>query len=148
MLKWLKRIKCLFNPPEYTQFLGGFNFLFSRQIEYIIDVINEELKKSRGFGLILTPEDELKEKIVILTIFNKWGQTLNKRGPSFAAKEYEQVIRDIQEGTRTLLKKELRKYFEATPPGETKTRYNCHLESVATRLARDFMDRKCVFWME
>lgn len=146
--QWLSNLKKSFGkPPEYTKFLGGFNFLFSKQIEYIINVINEELEKSRAFGLALRPKDEFKEKVVILTIFNQWGQTLNKRGPSFTSQEYEHTIRDLQEMARKLLGKELWYYFEATPLGETRTRYHCHLESVVTRLAKDFMERKCTFWM-
>ena len=149
MWRWLSKLEKLFSgPPEYTKFLGGFNFLFSRQIEYIIDVINEELQKSREFGLILKPEDECKEKIVILTIFNKWGQTLNKRGPGYTNVEYEGVLRDLNAVARELLARELKHYFEATSVEETRNRYNCHLESVITRLSKDFLDRKCAFWME
>jgi len=133
--------------PEYEQFLGGFNHLFSKQIEYIIDVINEELKKSRIFGLVLKPEDEFKEKIVVLTIFNKWGHTLNLQGQKISNQEYEDVIRILINIANELLKSELEYYFSSTSSREVKTRYNCHLESLVSRLAKDFMERRCIFWM-
>jgi len=75
------------------------------------------------------------------------GSDLEQAGTEFTDQEYEHTIRDLQEMARKLLRKELLHYFEATPLGETRTRYHCHLESVVTRLAKDFMERKCTFWM-
>ncbi|NTW13787.1 MAG: hypothetical protein HGA31_02020 [Candidatus Moranbacteria bacterium] len=132
---------------EYEKFLPGFNRLAETQIRYVIDVINEELEKSRAFGLILTPEDEYEEKKVILVIFDHWGQTLNKRGETYSASEYEKVMGDLSSMARELLENQVKRHFDETPDGEVKTRYNCHLESVMSRLSRDFMEKRCIFYM-
>ena len=150
MGKLLTALKNLFyrKPEEHEKFLFTFSYLAEKQIRYIIDIINDELRESRKFSLVLRPDDELKEKTTMLFIFNRWGQTLNRRGETYTAAEYEDVVRNLRAMAVKALEKEVAYYHTATQDGETKTHYVCHLESLITRLARDFAENKCVFYMD
>lgn len=137
------RLCNLLRAPEHETYLNNFHHLSEKQIEYVIEVINEEIEKSAKFGLKLLPDDILKEKIALISIFDDIGQGLNKHGPAYSDGEYAETIKIINGNMKKIMQKEIAYYFDTTPPGETRNRYNCHLESVASRLAKDFMDKKC-----
>ncbi len=149
----LKRIKSSVSNvfkskfSEYEKFFSGFDRLSMAQIIYIIDVIKEEIKISRGFGLVLRPEDEDIEKIVFLFLFGACGQWLNDQGEKFSDRECIRVQSEINETIRGCLKEQVYYYFSATPLSEVKSRYNCHLEAVVARLFRDFVSKKCAPFM-
>lgn len=155
MIKILKRIKDFLvpNEPEYYQYLGGtpdnkvFNKLFSKQIERIIKIINEEIEISRSFGLEIREEDEKKEKIVILTIFNIYGQGLIRESKRLSPQEYEFIIHSLIEIAGELLSQESEFYYDMfkqkeleTGKREVKNKYACHIDSVMTRLTKEFLD--------
>ena len=147
MIKQIKhyfvRLSNLFKTPEHEAYLNDFHHLSEKQIKYVLEAINEEIEKSAKFGLKLRPEDILKEKVALLAIFDDIGQGLNKYGPAYSDGEYAETIITINRNVKKILKEELDYYFDMTPAGETPNRYNCHLESVTARLAKDFMDKKC-----
>jgi hypothetical protein len=155
MIKIWQKIKDFLRPPppKYEKYLGGtpgkplFNKLSSKQIEKIIEIINEELEKSREFGLEIKKEDEEKEKVALLTIFNIYGQRLMRESKKLSLREYEVVITSLTEIARKLLSKESEFYYNMfkqkeleTEKLEVKNKYACHIESVMTRLTKEFLD--------
>lgn len=155
MIRLFKRIKDFLIPPEpeYYQYLGGtpkhhcFNKLFSEQIKKIIEIINEELEISRGFGLELKEEDEKNEKIAILTIFNLYGQSLIREGKKLSSEEHSFISHSLIDLAVNLLEKENAYYFEMfklkeleTGKIEVKNKYVCHVNSVMSRLILEFLN--------
>jgi len=141
---FLNKISKLFRikPDEIDAFLknGLYPHLSQGQIGYILNVINKEIKKSSGFGLEILPEHQLKEKCVIMKIFNEWGQTLQIEGPEYSGLEYEQAISSLYKMAYAYMDDEVTYYFESFPENSVRNRYNCHLECLVSRLAKDFMD--------
>lgn len=138
----------IFNKKEeIDDFLGSYHNLSTKQIGYILEVIDREIKVSAKFGLKITPEHEKIEKHVIMVIFNEYGSTLNQRGKIYSGDQYSEMMQYLTQTVCIALKKEIDYYFDKTPEGETKNKYNCHLHSVITCLARDFMEEKCTPYM-
>lgn len=131
-------------PSEIDAFLGNglYKHLSQGQIGYILNVINEEVKKSSGFGLEILPRHQLKEKCAIMRIFNEWGQTLQAEGPKYSNLEYEQAISSLDKMAYAYMDDEVTYYFESFPENSVRNRYNCHLECLVSRLAKDFMDSR------
>ncbi|NTW13794.1 MAG: hypothetical protein HGA31_02055 [Candidatus Moranbacteria bacterium] len=128
--------------------LCGFDRLSEMQIRYVLDVIDQEIRKSGNFGLVLRSEDEYREKVTVLTIFDHFGQSLNDKGEILSGSEYEAAMRDVSVMAYEILKDQLARYFDETPEGGTRNRYACHVESVMSRLSRDFLDKRCVSSMK
>lgn len=112
-------------------------------------MINEELEVSGRFGLKLREEDEKKEKIAILTVFNQWGQTLSREGKNYPESQYAQVVSDLTDMTSKLLEEEAKYYHDYffliekdTGKLQVKNKYNVHLRVLTIRLAKDFLDGK------
>ncbi|MDD5290235.1 MAG: hypothetical protein PHT40_03510 [Patescibacteria group bacterium] len=127
----------------------NFCFLSGNQIYYILDVIQKEVAVSAKFGLIIQPEHLLKEKIIIMAVFNKNGQILNQftEKNSYNDNLYSSTANFLVDMVCKLLSEEIGYYFDHTPPGEVKNRYNCHLSVLVAHLIRDFVDQKCVPYM-
>jgi hypothetical protein len=100
----------------------------------LLDIINSNIERSKNeFGLELRPEDEEKEKQVILKVFNEYKfKKLNE----YTNDEYTKTFREVYKKIFDLLEDQARYYFYNTPEGGTKTRYNCHLECLIADLFR------------
>jgi hypothetical protein len=123
-----------------------YKLLSANQISHILDVIQEEVVESDKFGLIIQPEHLLNEKIILLTVFNQWGQALNKIGEkdNVFLNHFERIVSYLADLIFDLLSEEVKYYFDHALPGEVKNRYNCHLSVLIPRLVRDFFNQKCV----
>ncbi|OGF28206.1 hypothetical protein A2303_00290 [Candidatus Falkowbacteria bacterium RIFOXYB2_FULL_47_14] len=155
--KKLKKLKDFISPPEpeYYRYLysapggKGFNRLFSGQVKHIIDVVNEELARSREFGLVLRPEDEKKEKLALLSLLDHWAQALIKMGRENSIAEQEVVLKGLIATMFKIMNDQTEYYHEyffrleeETCKPQVKNKYNCHLESVTSRLVNDFLNGK------
>lgn len=134
-------------PDEIDAFLGPYRHMSMIQIDYILRVINAEIKKSKKFDLKILPKHQLYEKHAIMAAFDLWGHELNIDGPKYSDVEYSKKISDLVEMVNFLLRDEIAYYFNNSPEGTVKNRYNCHIADVVGRLAKDFMDNKCAPWM-
>lgn len=105
---------------------NNFRFLSGSQIRYILDIIQEEVAVSAKFGLIIQLEHLFNEKFIILTVFNQWGQALNKIGKrdNVFLNHYERTERSLSDLIFNLLSDETKYYFDHALPGEVKNRYN------------------------
>ena len=150
-----EKLRKFFSPPdpEYYQYLyggpnqPGFNFLLSAQIKHIIQVINEELEISRKFGLDLSAEDEELEKILILTVFNKYGQTLIREGGVYPIPQYEQALFKLSNLVLELSKERLEYYHDyfskkekETGEMEVKNKYTYHMRIILHSKVYGFLD--------
>lgn len=152
----MEKIKIFFNkisklferkPDEIDAFLknGLYPHLSQGQIGYILNVVNEEIKNSSKFGLDMLPKHQLKEKCAIMRIFNDWGQTLQAEGPKYSGQEYGEAISSLNKMASIYMDDEITYYFESFPKDSVRNRYNCHLEVLVSRLAKDFMDDRVPF---
>ncbi len=110
----------------------------------LLDIIhNNVLKSEAEFGLIIKPEDVEIEKSVILSVFNKYKF---KKWNEYSNDEYMKTFREVYNKISDQLEDQLKYYFYNTPEGKTKTRYNCHLESVISDLFRLVINNEAVKW--
>ncbi|MFH0891264.1 MAG: hypothetical protein V1867_00620 [Candidatus Falkowbacteria bacterium] len=148
--KTVKKLKDFVSPPEYHRYLSqGYNHLSPGQIKHIIEATNKELARSREFGLVLRPEDEKKEKLALLSLFDHWERALIKMGQENSIAEQEVVLRGLIATIFKIMAPEAEYYHDyfsrqekETGKLQTKNKYNCHLESVSSRLIQDFLDDK------
>ena len=104
-------------------------------------IIDYEIEKSENqFMFKILPEDQELEKAVIKSVFNRHWDEIKKCGES--DESYSTTIRKIIELVSDQLEDRMRYYFNNTPPGETKTRYNCHLQSVVVMLFLRIVGKK------
>lgn len=147
----INKILSFLSPPTPEYLDSKYNSLTALsldQIHYILDVIDDEVKISAKFGLKIKPEHLAKEKIVIMTIFNKYGQGISKNGRGYTDQEYTQMHRYLLYLADELLSKEIEYYFYNTPKNKVKNKYNCHLNSLVSRLFRDFVNHECHFFVK
>jgi len=124
-------------------FTCSFNQLFSKQIEFISELIDQELIKTYNFGLKLSREHVLKEKIAILTILNKMGNLC-----SIPEKfEWDEAWKIFSEILSVTMEKEKEFYFKKLSKKKNTVRamYNCHLESVVAVVLRAIYGKEIPF---
>lgn len=160
--KWFElnfsKLKNLILPqePEFIQYLPGksidhgFSSIKHYQVEYIIDVINEELENSKKHGFFLFEEHEKREKEVILCVFNHWSKKLMKDGPNYSTEDREKVIEEIHNTILHLLSEQTDYYYQYFSQAESQTGkqlkkngYFVHLNNLTTRLVDDFIKGRC-----
>lgn len=113
---------------EVEKFLGGFHRLSQRQIERIIGIINEEVKRSEETGFRINEDHILKEKVAVLTILDEAGGvwSIKKVGFDEARKRFSERLYTIMEG-------EMEYYFEKIKSNrgtDSNLAYNCHLDAL------------------
>lgn len=106
------------------------DFTFSRS-KFISSVIDEEINKSREFGLELSKEDIDFEKRVVKTIIEYlWDNIENCK----SNREYQ----ELRNMTNYYINKKLgdfkKKYFELNSDKKVKNMYDCHLDTVISNL--------------
>lgn len=136
--RFRQTIDRLFGTREIDQFLGGFRHLSSKEIRYVLDMVDDEVRKSRRFGLKIRKEDVFKEKTSFLYALDFRGGIIAIR-QEFDDKP-EMLFRLLSEYIFSFFSEEVKFYFENTPPGQVKNRYNCHLTSLIGRVANDVLD--------
>lgn len=109
-LSWLRK-KLDIPAPEVHRFGPHFHHLFLDQIEYILNVINEEVKRSKKFGLVLRPEDILKEKMVFLALIDKCGGVIALH--HLLNQDYEDTWHKALAIIAELLANELKYYWDS-----------------------------------
>ena len=92
--------------------------------EYLLNLINKQIKLSKDeFDLNILPKDQyLEREIIPKIILTYWDQI--KTGDY--SKLFSRCVREV----KLNFEPQLKYYFIKTPPGETRTRYDCHLESI------------------
>ena len=116
-----------------------FNHLAMFQIEHAFVLIDEEIKISHEkFGLKILTHHKEKERTIILGALDQLGGVYAFRknyhiiGHGYYQK-FSQVVFNA-------LEDELKYYFDITPKGEVKSRYNAHLMCVLGRIFNEIMD--------
>jgi hypothetical protein len=101
--------------------------LLGKQIEAILNIIDDELIKSFGFGLKISREHVLKEKVAVLKVLNSLG-SLHMMPRRF---NYEEARELFLKSIYDIMEDENKFYFEKLEKKSgVKTRYNCHIEAV------------------
>ena len=113
---------------EVEKFLGGFHRLSQRQIERIIGIINEEVKRSAKTRLRISEDHILKKKVVVLTILDEAGGIWSIKKVGF-----DEARRRFSETLYSAMEEEARYYFEEnknTRKTDSNLTYNCHLDAL------------------
>jgi len=103
--------------------------ILKKDIDKIID--NQVCLTSK-FGLKIRKEDINKERVIVHELFTKYEGELNWNN-------YESIQRIITNELLKRMNNELRYYFNNTPQGETKSRYNIHLQYIINNIFRQFV---------
>ncbi len=101
--------------------------LFGKQIDAILKMIDEEIAKSYQFGLKISREHVLKEKVMVLSILDRMGNldSIPKR------LEFAEAVEMFSEAMWGIMKEETAFYFEKlSRERRVRNMYNCHLEAV------------------
>jgi hypothetical protein len=95
--------------------------------KYIENVIDEEISVSLLFGLEIKSSDILIEKTTISnSIISHWDDIINGN--------YNSTMFDVNEKVFYELREQFNYYFDNTPSNEVKTKYNCHIQAIISRL--------------
>lgn len=99
------------------------------------ELIEEEIEKSKQFDLFLAPELIQKETEFFL---GKLNNLMGNKELSKSPSGFDQVIKTVTENMYETFDTEARSFFEKfkEKEGGASLRYNCHLESVRTGIAR------------
>jgi len=114
--------------------------LFGRQIEAILDIIDQEIVKSfRQTGLKISHEHVLKEKWTILALINELGNPITIPDNLSEQETVDLFSKTISE----TMKDEKAFYFEELgKKRQTQNSYNDHLESVRNAVLEAIYDKK------
>ena len=123
---------------------GGFNYLFSKQIFNILEMIDNEVVRSYcDFGLQISRDHLVKEKIALLTILNRAGNIANI--PKLT--KYEEAWGIVSGYMHEAMETESKFYFDKLKAdGKMPTAYNCHLESVMSVILNTIYNDKMPFF--
>jgi len=105
--------------------------LFGDQIIAILKIIDAELIKSFNFGLKISRDHVIKEKMAILIILNNLGNlgTITRR---FSFEEARKIFSEL---VYHALEDKTKLYFEKLKrKGKVRSQYNCHIESVISAI--------------
>ena len=117
------------------------NNLSGKQINIILKIIDDELVESFNFGLKISHKHVFKEKAAVLMVLNTMGNlyTMPQRFSFDEAREF--FFKSIYQ----ILEEENKFYFEESKKkGGVLTKYNCHIESVASSLLREIYNGKTI----
>jgi len=132
---------------EAEYYCRYFPHLSFAQIRHTLEVINEEVKRSRKeYKFVIEKEDLPKEKLVILKALDSGGGIIAIR--KNYSREEEELFREFAEVVNFHLEDKKRKYFSKQFSSETegsKLAYDCHLESVINRLLNDLFNDRIPF---
>jgi len=103
--------------------------MLKKDIDKIID---NQICLSSKFGLKIEYEHIDKERIIIYNLFIKYKDKISWDN-------YESIQRIITNELLHKMNTELRYYFNNTPQGETRTRYNIHLQYIINDIFRKFV---------
>ncbi len=133
-----------------TENLEVFQNLSPLQCRFILSTVDAELEISKGFDLEINEEEQFREKMAFLTLFNMHIKDIQQwkevRGPEYLY---------IYENAQSLLFKELfhvlrdisKKYFDLfsrMDKLEVKNKYSVHLEATLATIFRAFWNDKFV----
>ncbi len=125
---------------ERDYFLQQFQNLQAGEVDHFLKVINEEAEKSAGYGLVIEKEDIYLEKATILSLVSYFGGSVWVR--DLRSQDQKGIDVNFQYCISRALELPLKYYFEQTPEGEVKNRYNRHLDSLMSRILKDISDNK------
>jgi hypothetical protein len=129
----------------YSIVYSGYQYtrLLDEQARAILEIIDKEIMKSFEFGLKLSREHVLKEKVVFLYILNEMGslRLIPKRW------EFEEAMKIFGEFMYKAMKDEVDFYFEKLNKKKraTRTMYNCHLEEARSSIFRAIYNHQIPF---
>lgn len=113
------------------KYLSNFKLFESSSKETIINsIIDDEINKSKGFGLEIEESDIQKEKKIFSEIFTKyWNSIKNSDNNS-----YNSLRREIASKIYDIFDDRLRYYFNKSNKGGVRNMYNCHIDNVISML--------------
>ncbi|HEC65866.1 MAG TPA: hypothetical protein ENI23_11250 [bacterium] len=118
---------------EINRFKGEFANLKQEQITKILEIVINETKKSREFGLFLSSDLLVREESFFLNILNKLGgiEQITKD------MEFEETIKIISEASQEEFAQELQNYFDLFKNRDeagSNLRYSIHLEAISSSI--------------
>lgn len=143
LLKKFQKITEEFKVNDYT---GKYPNLTVSQIQHVLNIIDKNVETTAGFGLTIKPEHIEKEKIVFLLALDILG------GITKIKVDYDKKIAG-KDGYDILMQlfgrlifdefaQELEDYFDSIPQGQTRTKYNLHLEAIRADILQDIFCTK------
>ncbi len=116
-------------------------FIKSKLQKYINNIVDDEVKKSLTMELNIKDEDIKREKSVLYFAFKNKVQDI-KLADDY---NYSLIVREIHNQISDKLAPQLKYYFDNSKEGEVKNKYNCHLNSVVSRIMMDISNNKISF---
>lgn len=119
-----------------------FSFFIKPKFQkYINSIVDEEVIKSNKMLLDIKREDIKKEKSVIYNILKDKIENI-KSADDY---NYSLISREIHDKVFKKLQPQFLYYFNISKDGEVKTKYNCHINSIISRVMIDISNNRIKF---